>query len=250
MLHMMAYQASVPDVSVYADLTPIPDQATVVQNGKFFFQEDRRVVLAGASGAGMLAARITSPGMLMTAYPEVWPFSTTNTLPSFPQAAVFGDYGPWCRLNDQIGFQVSQTSGGASQCYAAVFTDRDKQPAPLGQVFTLRGTAAITGVTSSWVSGPITFTQQVPAGKYAVTGMDAWGTNALYMRLIFPNQPTRPGCFCGNANTTQRMPYFRYGGLGLLGTFYTYAPPQLEVMQSGANTAQTVLIDIVKIGDA
>lgn len=250
MLHFMAYQASVADTSVYADLTALNDQATNQFNSRYVFQEDRRITGAWASGAGLLAGRITTPTLRLISYPEVWPFNASATIPNLPPINEWGENGPLVIKNDEVGFQVSQTSGGASQIYGGIWTEKDPRPAPAGWTTPIRCTGAITGVTSQWVAGPITFSQQLPAGRYAVTGFDVYGTALLFARLIFPNQPTRPGVVCQQAAGEYNWPQWRMGGKGLLGTFYTYAPPQLEIMQTGANTAQSLIMDIVRIGDA
>lgn len=249
MEHGVAFFASVPDLSVYADLAAIFDQATVQFNNRYVFQEDRRVVAAAAYGAGILAARITTPTMRLISYPEIYAVNQAVAPTGLNAISLPGEHGPLVVMNDEMAVQVSQTSGGASACYGLVWTDPQPRPAPQGQTTTVKCTGAITGVTNSWVSGPLTFVQQLPAGRYVVTGFDVAGTNLLAARLIFPNQPTRPMVQATGAVTQARLYQWRFGNHGYLGDFHTYAPPQLEILQTGANTSQQVVLDVVRVGN-
>lgn len=249
MQHGVVLTASVAQNAVYQDLVAVVDQATNQFNGRYVFQEDRRIVAAMAWGLTLTAARITTPTMRLINYPEIFP-PFQGTIPgTITHPYFYGTNGPLVVMNDELAVQASQGFAGAEQEFGAIWTDPAPRPAPAGQVFTCKVTASIVGVTLNWTAGPVTFVQQLPAGRYAVTGMYFTGPNVALSRLIFPNQATRPMCTSSTAIGNAVWPFWRFGAQGLLGEFHTYAPPQLEVFCNGAGSTQQGVIDVVRIGD-
>jgi hypothetical protein len=197
-----------------------------------------------------LAARITSPTLRLIAYPEIRPLAPFLAPGTLPPINFFGQNGPMVVKNDELGIQVSQTSGGASPISCGVWLNDDFRPAPQGLTTPILTTATIVAAANTWTAGPLTFSQQLPAGRYAVTGFDCQGDDLVFARLIFPNQATRPMVAGTVSATPEPWFQFRRGGMGLLGEFHTYAPPQLEVYGSAATASQICTMDIIRIGDS
>lgn len=247
MQHMVVLTANLADPSVYADLVAVYDQATNQFNNRYVFQEDRRITAAFLDVAGGGAGRITTPTLRLIQYPEIEPFQLGGAVPSLPAMNFFGDSGPVVLMNDELGVQVSTSGAGAVQAYCALWTEKDKRPASPGLTTPVRCSATITNIVNGWAGGPIAFSQQLPAGRYLVTGFTVYGTAIHFARLIFPNQPTRPGVVAFDGPGKYNFPVFRSGGMGVIGDFYTYAPPQLEVFATGAGSSQSIVMDVVKI---
>ena len=103
--------------------------------------------------------------------------------------------------------------------------------------------------------------QALRAGTYAVVGMKDTGTSHVAARLIFGNQGARPGVFSCNSAVgaagvgsfsdakDQANGLFRYGRLGVWGTFSHINNPVIEVIASVADAAiaQHVVLDLIKI---
>jgi hypothetical protein len=120
---------------------------------------------------------------------------------------------------------------------------------PPGNVYTIRGTGVATLGATAWTNiNPITWQNTLPNGLYAVVGGAFQSATCLAGRVIFENTPYRPGAVGQQLITDWTNDIFRNGGLGVWGQFHNYAMPQVEFLASAADTAQTVFLDLVKIG--
>ena len=121
-------------------------------------------------------------------------------------------------------------------------------PVSGSEVHALRATAAITATAGAWSNGALTFLQTIPVGTYAVVGMRAEGTTLVAARLVFRGGGWRPGVM-GSVNAQDEgWAGFRNGGFGIFGEFHSTVPPTLDVLCNDADTAQRVILDLVKIG--
>ena len=124
-------------------------------------------------------------------------------------------------------------------------------------IFDLQAAAVI----NTWSPSAIVPRQALRSGIYAVVGAKFVGTTMVAGRLVFGNQGPRPGVLATNAAvgaggvgsfSDARDQYdakFRYGRMGLWGTFSHINPPQVEVICSVADAAAAmhVVLDVVKI---
>jgi hypothetical protein len=181
--------------------------------------------------------------------PYIAPLNQTVAVPSPPNLADFGEYGPAPADADEISVEATHTDAGAQIQYALMWLRFGRKQPDIGQEYRLRGTAAITGVVGSWASGAITLDQTLPSGIYQIQGMDAFGTNLIGARLIFPGGGWRPGVLARNAVNSVPSQIFTNGSLGVYGEFDSFAIPQLEIFVEAANTSQEVYLDVVRVGN-
>jgi hypothetical protein len=136
-------------------------------------------------------------------------------------------------------------------------TDGNIAPMPAGaRIETVMADAAAAAVANVWSATAIVFQQALRAGTYAIVGMSAHGVTMTGARLVLGNQGARPGCIGQNGVLgTMAQPdiangLFRYGRLGVWGTFTHTNPPVVEVLCQAADAAATMrfALDIVKIG--
>lgn len=147
--------------------------------------------------------------------------------------------------NEQFQFLVNTDDAAAQDHVALVLLgDGPQQPLNGQKIFTTRATAAITQVAGTWVAGALTFTDKLPVGDYDVVGLRLFAATGHAGRLIFSGSDWRPGCPV-LANNTAENEYFRYGRMGVMGTFNILQPPQLEML-GGTATAQTLFLDLIE----
>jgi hypothetical protein len=91
--------------------------------------------------------------------------------------------------------------------------------------------------------------------------MKVTGTSLVAARLVFGNQGSRPGVIATNSPVgaagvgsfaDSKDPWdgrFRYGRMGVFGTFSHISPPQIETIGSVADAAIAchVVLDLIKI---
>ncbi len=181
--------------------------------------------------------------------PYIAPINQTVAAPSPPNLADYGDFGPKPRDADELSVEATHSDAAAQIQYALLWLTFGRKNVPVGRRYRLRNTAAITGVIGSWASGSMVPDQTLPSGIYSIVGMDAFGTNLLGARLIFPGGGFRPGILARNAVGSVPHRLFTSDDLGVFGEFDSVALPTLEIFFEAANTVQEVYLDVVRIGD-
>lgn len=246
--HLAAFRGSVTNGTTNTAIAGVQDAALAKSASGAFFAPPNGILNWGvAGGVNASRARINTPSLREVGLPYLAPLNTGITVPSPPNFPIFGDMGPAPRATDEISVESTHTDAAPQIQFALLNFRFGMQPVPTGRQYRLRFTATITGVVGSWASGAITLDQNVPAGNYAIVGLDVFGTNLIAARLIFTGGGWRPGVLARNAVGSVVDRFFTSGRLGTLGVFQNTAIPQLEVYVEAANTAQEGYIDVVKL---
>ena len=123
----------------------------------------------------------------------------------------------------------------------------------------VRATSSTTLSAGAWTNCTLTFDYSLPAGGYAVVGMRAESATGIAARLAFPELGPRPGVLAGTA--TAIRPNFRAtqqyvrsfpaaapaGRFISWGSFVQDSPPSVDFLAVAADTAEQVVLDLVKI---
>lgn len=248
MFHLLAFQGSVAQNASLAAVPLITDTVFSNQTGGYLPPSNFKAIIGyGRVDSGTIA-RLDTPNLRIPVYPYLANLDLASDPPNLPPINEWYDSGPTVLQNDQTNFVVSRAGSGAATC-EGLFWMAPRTPSPVyGDVRTIRATAAITRAANSWVEGSLTLQDQLPNGRYQIVGCAAFGTNLLAVRFIFPDQQLRPGVIAQQAIGEYGWDRFRYGNMGAWGSFYSTAVPTIQVLGYGANTAQTLLIDVIKIG--
>jgi len=141
---------------------------------------------------------------------------------------------------------MAEDAAGASRVNALLwFSDGPLAPVT-GAMYSIRATNASTLGANAWTNGALTFTQTLPKGTYQVVGMRAQSAGLRAARLVFPGFSWRPGCIGCDADGDIEAPAFRHGNLGVWAEFTHDAPPTVDFFSASADTAQVVILDIIK----
>lgn len=150
--------------------------------------------------------------------------------------------------SEALNFQVAENAAGSNRNTGLLWlSDGPFTPVTGSEIFTIRATGATTLGTYAWTNCALTFNDTLPAGEYAVVGMQATSAGALAARLVFTGIPWRPGVICTTVSTNVGNPLFRYGNMGVFGTFAHNTPPTVDFLSLSADTSQTVFLDLVMI---
>lgn len=251
MQHLSVFNnAAVGIGAVNADLTLVTEQVIPTSAaGRALMPFAARIRAAIAAGVGINRPRIVSPSLRRLPFPQIRPPRVTLA-PSYPLSICTypRDFAPGVLVNEEVNVQASNTNAAAQQMQAALWFEPSFEPAPPGPTWTIRATAAIVAAAGVWTTGVLTLEDQLPAGRYAVVGLDVWGTALLYARLIFANGGPRPGVPCEIAVDNPFPSIWRFGQEGKLGEFSNTTVPQLEIFASGATATQEVFLDVTPIG--
>lgn len=252
MQHLSIFRnAAVGIGATNSDLSLVTEQVIPTSAaGRALMPWNAKIRAAKGDGVGINRARLVSPSLRRLPFPQIRPLQITIA-PTFPLSiALFPrENCPAVQINEEVNVQASNTDAGAQAMNAAVWFEPMFEAAPPGPMWTIRATAAIVAAASTWTTGVLTLEDQLPQGRYAVVGMDVWGTNLLYARLIWAvGNNLRPGVPCGILVNNPNDHPWRYGREGKLGEFTNTTVPQLEIFTSGATATQEVFLDVVPIG--
>lgn len=247
-LHMVGFQGSVAQNAVLANIPLLTDVVFANTAAGYLPPFAYKLMANYVQADAASVAYINTPTLRIPQFPYLSNLDLAADPPNLPPMNLYGDSGPLLPATDPFNITLSRAGSGTSVCASLNWVSRQRVTPVKKDIRTVRATASITRVASAWASGSLTIADVLPSGTYEIHGMAAFGTNLLAARLIFPDQIERPGCLAQVAIGEYSWDYFRYGNLGVWGSFSSYALPVLEIIGFGANTSQTVYIDIVKVG--
>lgn len=249
-MHLAAWYASLTNGSTNLANTVVNDSVlTPSGTTGFILPRPGQIRLVYSAGVSITNVRVNTPSLRYVALPAVGPLNVTLTVPSPPNVVDWGPNAPTLPVNDAITAEHTLGGGAPEVEYTLAWFSFGPRPVPSGPRYRVRFTGTITAAAGTWVNGAMTPDQTLPQGRYAVTGLDAVGTNLVAVRLLFPGTFFRPGCLARNAVSGVPFKGFTDDRLGLWGVFNSINVPTFDIFSSGANTAQTVFMDLVRLGD-
>lgn len=246
--HLLAFYTN--DLASGASLTAlgsVTDQSWTF-DGTGYFMPDNLKLLAGYAGNDAATiVQIDQPSLRDPFLPYLTPFSLTTLPANTPPVAKFWENGMDLRRNEYLRVRMSRGAVLASDAYALLWVGKQRRPIPSGPRRTIRFTSSITVAEGAWSLGAMTFSDTLPDGRWAVVGMDVYGTNLLAARLAFTGGGWRPGVICQGAQGEWVEPAFGRAEFGYFGSFLNTIQPNLECFGVGAGTSQIGYLDLVQI---
>lgn len=248
MFHTVGWRESIADI-VEADIQPVVDQIMAINNNHFVPQRDMFLQYVYGGAAGITDARLDSPSFRQFSSPRVRPINLAIVPVDEPNIADYRANPLRARALEELEFLAAQTTGGAAVVVGlAALSDSPLQIMPQGDIYTMLGVGTTTVTAGAWSPTAITWADTLPNGRYAVVGFEAVGVTCVGARLTFENQWQRPGCLGQSLVSGAGPAMFRKGGLGVWGYFDTFRMPSVEFLCNAADTAQTVFLDVMKVG--
>ena len=246
MHHIAAFNSSLA-ASTLAQVSAVTDGILAIQNNNFILQEPHALLFAAAMSADLQRARIVTPKFRQITTPWIRPITSAAVPGTEPRIADYRDYPLVFREREEISVEAFQSNAGAQEVTAFIGMSWGIQPAPRGDIYTMRGTSTTAAVADTWTQIAVTWQDSIPVGVFAVVGLNVQSTNARAARLILENQYPRPGSISTATIGSQMHPAFRLGGLGIWGQFNSVRMPNVEVFANAADAAHEIYLDIVKL---
>jgi hypothetical protein len=250
MHHTGAYSATLTvAANSENEIQAVVDNYFTIQNNHFLPQRDVNLLYACGMGATITKQRINTPSLGVITSPFIMPLSGVLGASSPQKIRWFDPTELKLSKLEELQVFTTHTAATAEQNVTVFGFDMGQIAEPPGNVYCIRGTGTATLVATTWTNiNPIVWQNTLPNGLYAVVGAAFQSATCLAGRIIFENTPYRPGAVGQQAITDWTNDIFRNGGLGVWGQFHNYAMPQIEFLASGADAAETVFLDLVKIG--
>lgn len=246
MFHTVAYK-STGNTGVDVDATPVTDGLMTIQDGHFLPQSNVKLLYAYSGGLTQAYARIVTPTLRQITGPHIRPLDNFAHPTSFPAFARYNLNPLTLEGLEEISLVTNNTS--TAVCFAVLgLSLTPVMPAPQGNIFTLRGTDTTTLTAGKWSTLAVTWSDTLPTGSYVCVGLSAFAATCIAARLTFEGQWERPGCIGTDLVTSQEYNFFHLGNLGVWGNFHSYRMPTVEVLSVSADTAETVFLDLIRVG--
>ncbi len=143
---------------------------------------------------------------------------------------------------------VDDTNPGPTTGWFLMWLANALVPIPMGDILTARATATFAATANVWTLGTFTLETALPSGLYALVGSEHISATAIAHRFQIPNQVARPGALSHQANADLQDFRLLTRRLGEYGRFLNTAPPQIEVLCTGADASHEIYLQLIKIG--
>ena len=200
-----------------------------------------------AFGLMIRGAQISSPTLRKGLMLDVAPLNDSGK-PYFPPPFVNRLHRPIALTpGEGLRARVSEGASGASRVGVLVWLQGEYEEPPEGEILTVKARSTTTLTPYEWTLCPLSLTQQLEAGRYALVGARVESAGAIAARFVIPGSEYRPGVIAWDALGDTDMGIFREGRFGTFGEFEHTFIPQVEVLSATADTAEVVYLDVVKI---
>lgn len=252
MHHTAAWFEDFGAVSVDQAVAALQDGVLTIRSTDFFFFDEPLAALyVGIYGADMENARLNSPTIRSVTQPYLLPVGNAVIPPTRPLIADLTRNPFRLKAQENISLEVTEDTVAGSNITGVIGLRTRKTPAPPGDIWTIRGTSAGPAVANAWTNaGVITWTNDLPPGRYAVVGGASFSTTMIGFRIVFTSttgQKVRPGGIGAAREDSWIHPMFRYGRLGVWGEFDQVIFPEFEVLCNAADTAFVHYMDLIKL---
>lgn len=244
--HCAAYTASLGSVT-NSDTAALSDGIMVIQNNHFLPQRNMLLHYAAGSGPNTDRIRISSPTNRQITLPFIRPFNGAALPATDPNVADYRANPFLIEGMEELAVETSTNAVGPSRITVLVGIGDPLEPAPRGNVFTMRGTSTTAAVANAWTQIAVTWADSLPQGDYLCVGASCQSTNQLASRLTFENQYWRPGGQGITALGNRGHYMFDKGGLGVWGRFRSVRMPNVEVLANAADAVHEIYMDLIRV---
>lgn len=245
--HLCAYSGSVTNGVSNVDMPLVNDGILTKQNNHAILPQSGNLLLAVLMSADANRGLLNTPSVRYVGLPSLVPPIVSATVTGNPSVVDFTDGPLSIPQADEIAVQGTQDNAGAQTMDCLVLFGFGRREIPSGPKYRVRGTGTITAVVRTWTNGAIVMDTVLPAGIYAIAGLQVVGAGLFGARLIFPGCSYRPGCLAQQSAGLTPSKLFTNGTLGTYGEFDSVNTPNLEIYAVSANSAQVIYMDVVRL---
>jgi hypothetical protein len=246
---VFGFDSSISNSSSLQQVNALADSYLPPQNNNLVVKSRARVGGLWAIGTNLTRVQLQSPSLRRFINPEYRPFA--NAVPGGGQQWAFHDltHAPiMLDPTEQLSAFATQGSAGAqiARVFLLLFREAAREHVA-DKIVSVRVTSSTTLVAEAWTACQLTLDQALPAGKYQVVGARMESATGVAFRLIFPNDPARPGgpMFASGLGIEPR--YMRYGRGGVWGEFTQNDALSAEIVATAADTSQVGVLDLVRV---
>lgn len=225
-------------------IQPIADQHVTVKDNDLTIPDLNFLVAALIFGNAPTQAQLRSPSLRRLILEDIGKMLATETCVGAVDVLEDKRDNPLeLTVSEKLNVYTIHTLDGWALIWLA-----DGPVTPVtGDIRTVKCTVVTHGAADVWTNSALTLSQTLPAGRYQVVGMRAFGTNLLAVRLVFVGGTWRPGVPAGDSIDDPEVPQFRNGRFGAFGEFEFDQPPSVDLLGTGVSAAEEIYLDLIQI---
>lgn len=250
MHHTLAFFNTTAGALSLSDCSAVTDGWATVTNNHFIMQQDMNLLMVAPFAGVMTRCQLNLPHWRFVNQPEIVPVIQTWDGIEAREPYYLAPKNLTINNIDELQALISTSATATGGALVALWMEplTNNLNLPAGQVYPCRFTSSISGATGAWARGNIVFDQTLPAGEYAVVGLDVVDAASQLARLRFQTYTMLPGTWVRQRATGSNPRFFRNGRWGNWGQFMNTAQPTLEIFSAtGTATSQTGVLDLVKV---
>ncbi len=254
--HMAAWFQNIDQATLGRINTVQDDVLTPSGTDRFLVPNDYNWIhWAFATGVSLSGARIVTPSLeVMKSDLDVNPQVDGSDLLSKASPSIWIPPRPIQLVpSESIEFQTSEDGGTTTQQGFVVLGTAQNAPMADGPIRSVRATGTTTLTADQWTSVTLTLESSLEAGRYQLVHFMLTGVTALAARFLPQGGGFRPGMFCSAGASPAQFDWnpSLWAGLGWFNMleFTHITIPQIQVFATAADTAQTVQMYVIRLGD-
>lgn len=245
-----------------APVAPAADQHLTISGDDVTIPEFNYLLAALAWSANANNAQIRSPKLRELYHVDLADFIKDATLPTnqavdeggaatfeITQGLQYNDYTKdpiFLEISEKLNLYVDNANNNEATYGIVFLSDGELEPVK-GEIRTIRATGSTTVTAGAWSNCPLTFSQDLPAGRYGIVGMRAMTATPVAARAVIPGVWHRPGCIPSVLPSDPRPKIFRNGNLGVWAEFEFDSPPSVDMLCVAGDTAQEIFFDLIQL---
>ncbi len=243
--HTVAF-AQTQTAATFAGVSAVQDTILNTVNNRILPGRNYGLIWTYCLGANLARARLDSPqsrSVVLPLFPKIDVAATPSTDPNFNDTT----QNPFL-LRGLEEFQPQIDNGGNAEFEHVVMGLQESfEPVPSGEIWTMRGTSSTSTTANEWTTITITWSDELPAGNWALVGGVVKSTTGIAYRWVIEGQDLRPGGICTTAAGNRTAEVFYAGRLGVLGRFQAWNPPRVQMLETSASTDIDVLMQFSRL---
>lgn len=242
----IAFYETTPGATVLIEQDPCADDHVTVGPDLIVVPELNNLMGVMAFGVDTTRAQIATPSIRKIGYHELSKLSlAADPIPGVERLEDYSEAPIPLVHGESLQFRSSTTAGNITQ---AIVWLSDGPVTPIkGPVRTIMYEFATVTPAGAWLPVVLVATQVLPAGRYAIVGMQVITANVVHAARLVPiAHPWRPGVPTNLRATADLSDKFRNGNKGVFCEFEFDQPPGMQLMGTGASGAGQLYLDIVQ----
>ena len=247
MHHLCGFTAS-QDSPTLLNIAAIPDPAMRIEGNNIIVPAAvNTIVAAWGNGVNLDRSQLQSPSLRRILNYEIDPvginIQNLSPLPWIDKRMTPIVLDP----NEPLSCQAQESGAGATRMNTFVCLAPGALPPVLGDVRSVRVSAAVTLTPFSWSNAALTFDQSLPVGHYQLVGGRFRSAGLLAWRCVFIGGLWRPGAPGWTTDALVDPLDFRLGNMGVWGEFDQNLPPTIDFFSTTVDTSEIGVLDLVKV---